>query len=180
VFPYFYHPYSDPKSRALGLATLEKISKIYLDTDVRFAALIGGLYFYNTIKNNENINKLIHEFPLPGSCKKLIKLITDIQYDCHNSLQLKKEKLLQLLRKLDTRRSPKRTKVLLKICEAIYTSVHKDEYYKQKDFIQIAAEEIEKVNIDTWIREKVSAKQLAANLHNAQLQLLENLIQNYK
>ena len=38
--------------------------------------------------------------------------------------------------------------------------------------------EIEKVGIDTWIREKVSEEELTENIRQAQLNIIEELIKN--
>ena len=180
VFPYIYYPYSDLESRKLGLATLDKISKDYADENIRFAALIGGLLFYSTQEYKSDITKLVNEFPLPNKCKKLISLTIELQHDCHNALRLEKEDLLRVVRKLDARRNPKQANIILDICKVIYISLPTNKTYKQKHFIQTAANEIEKVSVDTWIREQVSVEELTKNIHNAQLELLENLIQSYK
>ena len=176
VFPQIYDPFSIPENSSLGLATLETIAKKYNDANIRFAGFVGGLHFYEH-DNHENIKKLTTDFPLPNTCKNLIKLVTSLQHKCHNCLQLNAEELLQLLRRLDARRNPERFIVLLDICEAIYTNANKCMSYKQKLWLQTTAIEIEKVSIDTWIREKISAEELTNNIQQAQLNILNDLIQ---
>ena len=102
------------------------------------------------------------------------------QHVCHNSLELDENELLTLLQKLDVKRNPERFNALLDICKAIYTSVHDGSSYKQKAWLQEAATEIEKVSVDSWIREKVSGEEFAKNIKQAQLALLHELIENRK
>ena len=175
VFPYIYYPVSTPENSTLAHETLTLIVKKYQDENIRFTSFIGALHFYDH-ENSENIKKLTNEFPLPNICKKLITIIVSLQHDCHNSLTLGADDLLQLLRKLDARRNPERFIILLDICEAIFTCANNNKTYEQKKWLQTIAMEVEKVNIDTWIREKVSADELTYNIHQAQLEILNKLI----
>ncbi len=177
VFPYIYYPLTLPESSSLAHEVLKAITKKYNDANVRFASFVGGLHFH-AHENHDNIKKLTLEFPLPNACKKLVTLIISLQNDCHNSLHLNAQQLLQLLRKLDARRNPERFIILLDICEATYTCAHKNSSYKQKKWLQTIAIEVEKVSIDTWIREKISAEELTTNIQQAQLTILEDLLKN--
>jgi len=177
IFPNFYHQFSDPDSRQLGLAALTAIAKQYHDPNIRFAAFIGGLYFKETKDEYTNIKKLTEVFPLPNTCKKFLTLTVNMQHTCHNSLELGNDELLKLLQKLDARRNPERFKIFLDICEAIYTYAYGGGTYEQKSWLQKVAAEMKKVSIDKWIREKVSDEELAKNIKQAQLALLNKLIQ---
>jgi tRNA nucleotidyltransferase (CCA-adding enzyme) len=177
VFPNFDNQFSDPDSRQHGLVALTTIVKQYHDPNIRFAAFIGGLYFKETKYECINIKKLTEVLPLPNTCKKLLTLIVNIQHACHNSLELGDDELLKLLQKLDAKRNPERFNIFLDICEAIYTCVYKGDSYKQKSWLQKVAAEMEKVSIDKWLREKVSGEELANNIKQAQLALLNKLIQ---
>jgi len=178
IFPNFYCQFSDPDSSQLGLTALGHIAKKHTDPNIRFAAFIGGLYFNETEDEYVNIEKLTNTFPLSNDCKKLLTLTVNMQHACHNSFELDENDLLRLLKKLDAKRNPERFNTLLEICEAIYTSAHKDISYKQKTWLQTTAAEIEKVSIDRWIREKVSGEEFAKNIKQAQLTLLHELIKN--
>jgi len=180
VFPNINDQFSDPDSGQHGLAALNAIAKIYTDPNIRFAGFIGGLYFNETENEYTNIKKLTDTFPLSNTCKKLLTHTVNTQHVCHNSLELDENELLTLLQKLDVKRNPERFNTLLDICKAIYTSVHKGSSYKQKAWLQEAATEIEKVSLDTWIREKVSGEEFAKNIKQAQLALLHELIENRK
>ncbi len=176
VFPYIYYQFSDSDSSQLGLASLNAIAKKYTDPNIRFAGFIGGLYFNETEDKYANVKKLADTFPLSNTCKKLLTLTVNTQHACHNSLELDENNLLRLLQKLDVKRNPDRFNTLLDICEAIYTSVHMGDSYKQKAWLQAAATEIKKVNVDTWIREKASGEEFAKNIKQVQLALLHELI----
>ncbi|QMU62147.1 MAG: multifunctional CCA tRNA nucleotidyl transferase/2'3'-cyclic phosphodiesterase/2'nucleotidase/phosphatase [Gammaproteobacteria bacterium] len=178
VFPYFYYQFSDTDSNQLGLAALNTIAKQYGDPNIRFAGFVGGLYFNETKDEYINIKKLTDTFPLSNNCKKLLTLTVNMQHECHHSLQLDEHELLKLLHRLDTRRNPERFTTLLDVCEAIYISSNKRDTYKQKTWLRKAAAEIEKVSIDTWVREKVSGEKFANNIKQAQLALLHELIKN--
>ena len=177
IFPNFYHQFSDLDSGQLGLATLNAIAKQYHNPNIRFAAFIGGLYFKETKNEYSNIKKLSEVFPLPNTCKIYLNLTVNMQHICHNSLELNGEELLRLLQKLDARRNPERFKIFLDICEAIYTCAYKCGTYKQKPWLQKVAAEIKKVDTDKWVREKVSDKKLANKIKQAQIALLNKLIQ---
>ncbi len=176
IFPHFYEQFNESKNHKLGLNSLKAIAAKYNDPDIRFAGLIGGLFFYEPESEYANIKKLVDNFPFSNSCKKLLTLTVNIQHACHNSFSLNESELLRLLQKLDTRRNTERFYILLDICEAIYSAANKDQAYKQSAWLKKAAAEIEKVSIDSWIREKVSGEQFAENIKQAQLKLLRNLI----
>lgn len=178
VLPNIFYQFEDPVSKQLGLSALDSTAEIFIDSNIRFASFIGGLYFNETEDEYKNINKFVDTYPLSNNCKKLLLLIVHHQHACHRCLELDENDLLALLRKLDAKRNPQRFHTLLDICEAIYTSVHKDKSYKQKAWLQEAASEIEKVNMDAWIRDKVNAEEFAKNVKQAQLTLLHELIKN--
>ena len=177
VFPQIYPQLSIHESSSLGHTVLADIVKKYSDTNIRFASFIGGLHFH-AHDNHANIKKFTTGFPLPTTCKKLITLVVSLQHDCHHALQLNAEELLALLHRLDTRRNPERFIVLLDICEAIFTCAQNNTSYEQKKWLQTIAVKIEKINIDTWVREKVSTNELAHNIQQAQLDILKELIKN--
>lgn len=178
VFPYFYYQFTDAASSKLGLSALNTIAEKYNDADIRFACFIGGLFFNETEDEFEKIIQMTEAFPLSNACKKLLTLTVNLQHACHNSLKLNQDKLLELLKKLDSKRNTERFGILLDICEAIYTSANKNQLYKQSAWLIKAAAEIEKVSIDTWIQEKVSGEKFAENIKQAQLELLRDLINN--
>ncbi len=178
VFPNIYYQFSEPDSRQLGLAALNAIAKKFTDPHIRFAGFIGGLYFSETEDEYTNIKKLADTYPLSNACKKLLMLTVNTQHACHSSLNLDENKLLSLLQKLDVKRNSERFNTFLNICEAIYTSAHIGDSYKQKAWMQTAATEIEKISVDTWIREKISGEEFAKNIKLAQLTLLHELIEN--
>jgi tRNA nucleotidyltransferase (CCA-adding enzyme) len=178
LFPTIYYLFSNPDNRQLGLAALNAIAKKHTDPNIRFAGFIGGLYFNESEDEYINIKKMVDTFPLSNTCKKLLTLTVNMQHSCHHCLELDENDLLNLLRKLDTKRNPERFNTFLEICEAIYTSAHKGSPYKQMAWLQSAATEIENINFDTWIRNKVSAEEFAKNIKQAQLALLKELINN--
>lgn len=180
IFPNVYKQFSDADSSKLGLAALNAVAKLYTDANVRFAGFIGGLCFNEKEQEYANIKHLVDTFPLSNTCKKLLTLTVNSQHACHSSLQLDEYDLLKLLKRLDAKRNPERFDTFLDICEAIYTSIHTGDSYKQKAWLQAAATEIEKVSVDTWIREKVSGEEFAKNIKQGQLKLLHELIESRK
>ena len=178
LFPSFYYPFTDKKSSALGLNSLTAIAKKYSDSDIRFAGFMGGLFFNEPYGEEiyEGVIKFSDTYPISNSCKKLLMSVIKTQHMCHNSFELNADELLRLLKKLDSKRNTERFHILLDIFEAIYTSANNIQTYHQSVWLKKAATEIEKVSIDTWIQEKITGEEFASNIQQAQLELLENLI----
>lgn len=176
LFPNFYYQFTDTSNSSLGSSALMMIAEKYNEPDIRFAAFIGGLFFNEPESEFENIKKLADHFPFSNACKKLLTQTVNLQHACHNSFSLNESELLLLLQKLDTKRSAERFNVLLDIYEAIYTSANKCDAYAQSMWLKTAAAEIEKINVDTWIQEKISGEKFAKKIKQEQLKLLKSLI----
>jgi len=159
-----------------GLEALALICKQEKDPCVRFAALIGSLYYNYKDDGENNIAKLTTQLPLPNDCKDLIRHTINLQHQCHNVFDLDQEQLLSLLHKLDARRKPERFKTLLKIFSSVYKTVNSQHDYPQADWLARASTEIENVDIGKWVKEGLTSQELADNLQHAQLEILDQII----
>jgi len=81
-----------------------------------------------------------------------------------------------ILRSVDVKRKPERLASLLKVFSSIHCSANPDQEYSQAEFIDKASKIIEDIDIDAWIREKVSTEELANNIQQAQQELLKKFI----
>ena len=168
--------FADQNSRDLALAALEKISVNENDTCVRLATLLGGLYYQNPENSAQDIQALCEKLILPKACKELLLLTATMQRKCQHVFELDEIKLLDLLRSMDVKRKPERFKSLLQVFSSIHCSANPDLEYPQADFLGKAASLVENIDIDAWIREKVSTEELANNIQQAQQALLKKFI----
>ena len=168
--------FTNAKARKYGISSLEKISLSKSEPCVRFAALIGGLYFDQQEDVYTDVNKLCKQLLLPNYCKELLNLTAKLQYQCHNVFDIDKKTLLSLLHKLDARRKPERFRSLLDVFATIHEVVTGDKTFVQADWISLAARTIDSVDVGPWIEQGLSSNELADNLQSAQLELLQQLI----
>ena len=168
--------FSSPPARASALAALESISSQSDKPCVRFAALIGGLYFNRREKAFPDISSLAGLPGLPGSCGELLELTAELQHECHNVFELDAKALLDLLHRLDERRRPQRFADLLKIFSVVYKTLEEKDEYPQAGWLQLASKRIEDIDVHQWIRDGIREKGIANRLEHARLQLLQELI----
>ena len=170
--------FSNPQSQGLALAALNKLAKEEIDACMRLASmLIGGLYYQQPDSGHQAVKTLCEKLILPKTCKELLLLTVSYQHSCHNVFELNKNQLLELLHSLDVKRKPERFIKLLKIFSIIHQSTNSGNDYLQADFLKQAAKTIENIDIESWIKAKISHQELANNIHNTQQELLEKLIQ---
>lgn len=159
-----------------GLQALTLLCKQEKDPCARFAALVGGLYYKNQESGEKGIAELTTQLPLPNDCKDLVRHTIKLQHQCHNVFDLDQEQLLDLLHKLDARRKPERFKTLLKIFSAVYQTVNSQQDYPQADWLARASTKIENVNMGKWVKEGLTNQELADKLRYAQLEILNQMI----
>ena len=159
-----------------GLQALTLLCKQEKDPCARFAALVGGLYYKNQESGEKGITELTTQLPLPNDCKDLVRHTIKLQHQCHNVFDLDQEQLLGLLHKLDARRKPERFKTLLKIFSAVYQTVNSQHDYPQADWLARASTKIENVNMGKWVKEGLTNQELADKLRYAQLEILNQMI----
>ena len=159
-----------------GLQALTLLCKQEKDPCARFAALVGGLYYKNQESGEKGIAELTTQLPLPNDCKDLVRHTIKLQHQCHNVFDLDQEQLLGLLHKLDARRKPERFKTLLKIFSAVYQTVNSQHDYPQADWLARASTKIENVNMGKWVKEGLTNQELADKLRYAQLEILNQMI----
>ena len=159
-----------------GLQALTLLCKQEKDPCARFAALVGGLYYKNQESDEKGITELTTQLPLPNDCKDLVRHTIKLQHQCHNVFDLDQEQLLVLLHKLDARRKPERFKTLLKIFSAVYQTVNSQHDYPQADWLARASTKIENVNMGKWVKEGLTNQELADKLRYAQLEILNQMI----
>ncbi len=169
--------FSNQQSRELAIAALKKLAKEEADACMRLASMLGGLYFQKPDSGHQAVKILCEKLNLPKACKELLLLTVSYQHSCHNVFDLDKNQLLELLRRLDAKRKPDRFTKLLKIFSIIYQSTNSANNYLQADFLKKAAKTIENIDVEPWIKAKISQQELAENIHNTQQKLLEKLIQ---
>ncbi|MEJ2114500.1 MAG: multifunctional CCA tRNA nucleotidyl transferase/2'3'-cyclic phosphodiesterase/2'nucleotidase/phosphatase [Gammaproteobacteria bacterium] len=175
--PSINNEFSNQPSRDLALAALKKLAKEETDACMRLASMLGGLYFQQADNSHQEVKTLCEKLILPKACKELLLLTVLYQHSCHNVFELDKNQLLELLRGMDAKRKPERFIKLLKIFSIIHQSTSSADDYLQADFIKLAAKTIENIDIEPWIKAKISQQELADNIHNAQQVLLDKLIQ---
>ncbi len=168
--------FSNKQAREYGLAALDRISLLEDEPCMRFAALLGGLYFNQQEDAYNDIHRLIKQLTLPNTCKELLTLTANLQYQCHEVFNLDERQLLSLLHKLDARRKPERFVALLTIFSAIYKTVTGESEYAQADWLQLTSKTIDNVDVGEWIRQGLNSEELASNLERVQLELLKEQI----
>ncbi len=168
--------FSNQPSREFALAALNMLAKEETDACMRLASMLGGLYFQQADNGHQAVKTLCEELILPRACKELLLLTVLYQHSCHNVFQLDKKQLLELLRSLDAKRKPDRFIKLLKIFSIIHQSINSTNDYLQASFLKQAAKTIENIDIEPWIKAKISQQELADNIRNAQQERLEKLI----
>jgi len=80
--------FSDPNSRELALAALEKISANENDTCMRLATMLGGMYYQNHENSTRDIQALCEKLILPKACKELLLLTASMQRKCQHVLEM--------------------------------------------------------------------------------------------
>lgn len=176
--------FADQNSRHLALTALNSATSNEDDACVRFATFLGGLYYKNLEDSDQDIQVLCEKLILPKACKELLLLTASKLNKCQNVFELDEVELLRLLRSMDVKRKPERFAALLRIFSIVHKSVHRSENrsakadadYPQADFLLQAANTIENIDIEVWIREKISHEELANNIQHAQQELLKKLI----
>ncbi len=168
--------FSRKSVRGPALAALESISSQADEPCVRFATLIGGLYFDRCEEACQDVSSLARRPGLPGSCRELLELTAELQHECHNVFELDAKPLLGLLRRLDERRKPQRFADLLKIFSVLYKTLKEKNEYPQAAWLQLASKRIEEVDVHQWIRDGIRKEGIADRLEHARLQLLKELI----
>ena len=168
--------FSNQPSREFALAALNMLAKEETDACMRLASMLGGLYFQQADNGHQAVKTLCEELILPRACKELLLLTVLYQHSCHNVFQLDKKQLLELLRSLDAKRKPDRFIKLLKIFSIIHQSINSTNDYLQASFLKQAAKTIENIDIEPWIKAKISQQELADNIRHAQQERLEKLI----
>lgn len=169
--------FEDKSSRELGFASLNEITSQETDPCVRFAAMLGGLFYTKQDAAYGAVQKLTKQLPLSRPCKEVLSHTANLQHQCHQVLELDEKQLLSLVTKFDARRKPDRFKSLLKIFSSIYKVATNEKTYPQANWVTRASNTIEGIDIDAWIRQGVNSKQLADNIENTQLELLQQLIE---
>ena len=168
--------FSDASARKPALSALEQAASQTDQPCVRFAVLVGSLYFNRKEEDTLEVSHLARQPGLPSSCRELLELTVELQQASHDVFKLDAQALLALLRRLDARRKPERFLDLLLIFSVIYKSLKKANEYPQADWIQLASRRIEEVDIRQWVRDGGASEEIAARLKRAQLQLLEELM----
>ncbi len=159
-----------------GLDALALMSTQNKDPCMRFAAMLGGLYYQSQEIGEKETDELASQLPLPNDCKDLIKLTVTLQQHCHNVFNLDSKQFLNLLHKLDVRRKPERFETLLSIFAVTHQVSTGKQAYTQANWIKRASKEIEHVDIGKWVKEGLTNQELAENLQHAQLEILELMI----
>lgn len=168
--------FSNKQAREYGFSALDKISLLEDEPCIRFAALLGGLYFNQHEDACNDIYRLTKQLTLPNTCKELLTLTANLQYQCHDVFNLDEKQLLSLLHKLDARRKPERFENLLTIFSTIYKTVTGESEYAQANWLQHTSKIIDNVNVGEWVRQGLKNEELANNLECAQLELLKQQI----
>lgn len=170
--------FANQQASATGFTALEEISLRQQEPCVRFAALIGGLYFQQEKNAYRDIQKLNERLPLSNACKNLLRLTATLQYRCYAAFALNEKQLLSLLRKLDTRRKPERFVTLLSIFSTIQKAATNEACNAQMNWLQLAAKTIDSVDVEKWVRQGLKNDEFADHLESAQLALIQELIQD--
>ncbi len=179
IFTGIGEQFSNQQARNIGFAALDEISLREHEPCARFAALVGGLYFYRREDARHEVDKLINQIPLPDSCKKLLTLTATLQHQCHEVFALRARHLLGLLNRLDVSRKPERFVTALKIFSAIYTAATGEGEYLQAAWLRRAANAITNINAGKWVRAGIAGAELANKLQHARLESLRGLIQDH-
>ncbi len=169
--------FKNTTARELGFSSLNKISLQETQPCVRFATMIGGLYYDFQDDAYPDVQKLCKQLPIPNPCKELLNHTANLQHLCHQALELNEKQLLSLLHKLDARRKPERFSSLLKIFATIYMMATNEKTYPQADWLTLASKTIDSIDVGPWIKRGVTSQELADNLESAQLKLLKQLIE---
>ena len=167
---------ADKPSREHGFAVLEKISEYEHEPCVRFAALVGGLYFNSPAQVLGDIRGLSQHLPLPNACKQLLRLTGELQHACHKALEQDEKQLAGLLRKLDARRKPQRFVALLNIFSGIYRIITGANAYPQANWLKLANQAVNSVNAEKWVRQGTDNKEIESRVQAAQQEKLRQLL----
>ncbi|MCZ6566044.1 MAG: multifunctional CCA tRNA nucleotidyl transferase/2'3'-cyclic phosphodiesterase/2'nucleotidase/phosphatase [Gammaproteobacteria bacterium] len=170
--------FANHQARATGLTALDEISSQQQEPCVRFAALLGGLYFRQQENSYHDIQKLYEQLPLSNACKDLLRLTTTLQYKCYAAFTLNEKQLLSLLQKLDTRRKSERFVTLLSIFSTIKKAATNETCDAQMNWLQLTAKTIDSVDVGKWVLQGLKNAELADHLESAQLALIQRLIQD--
>ena len=168
--------FSNAQARKYAFAALDNICLQENAPCVRFAALIGGLYFNQQENAYNDITTLTKQLALPNTCKQLLKLTAKLQHQCHEVFERDEKQLLSLLTRLDARRKPERFTSLLTIFSTIYKVVTGENDYAQADWLQRAAKTMHSVDVSKWTKQGLKNEELVDNLERQQLELLKQLI----
>lgn len=163
-------------SKASGLKTLNLISKQTQDPCIRFAAFLGGLFNYNRRVSSSIVSDISTQLTLSNDCKDLISHTLNLQHRVEKALELNANDLLNLVQKLDARRKPERFKNLLKIFTVIYTAIHDTQEYPQVTWINKISQEIENIDIESWVNSGYSHQELGNLLKTSRLDIINKLI----
>ena len=168
--------FSVESARNSALLALERMASLTDKPCVRFASLIGGLYFLRHGEDAQDVSYLARQPGLPSTCRELLELTVELQHASHDAFKLDAEALLGLLRRLDGRRRPERFVDLLQIFSVIYKSLKKENQYPQADWLQLASRRIEEIDVHQWISDGVRNEEVGGRLEQARLQLLQEMI----
>lgn len=168
--------FSVESARSSALLALERMASLTDKPCVRFACLVGGLYFLRRGEDVQDVSYLARQPGLPSACRELLELTVELQHACHGVFKLDAEALLDLLRRLDGRRRPERFVDLLQIFSVIYKCMEKESQYPQADWLQLASRRIEEIDVQQWISEGVGNEEVAVRLERARLRLLQEMI----
>ena len=113
---------------------------------------------------------------MPNSCRELLELTTNLQYQCHGVFDLNEKQLLSLLYKLDAERKPERFISLLKIFSTIYKVITNKSDYAQKNCLQQASQIISSIDVSQWVQQGLKNEELSKNLEQARLERLKQFI----
>ncbi len=168
--------FSGESARVLALAALDSISPQADEPCVRFAALIGGLYFHHHETACQDVSILARQPGLSNSCRELLKLTAKLQHACHDVFELDAQGLLGLLHRLDGKRKPERFTSLLKIFSVIYKIAKDKKDYPQAEWLHRASRRIEDIDVRPWTGDVTGKQEIAKRLEHARLQLLDEMI----
>ena len=178
VFAGIGDAFSSGSGRSLALAALEGISLEADEPCVRFAALIGGLYFHEHETARRDVSKLVRLPGLPNPCRELLELTVKLQHACHDAPALDAPELLDLLHRLDERRKPERFDKLLSICSVIFTTANQSKEYPQADWLRRASRRIEDIDVRQWTGGSAGNQEIADRLELARLESLREMIRD--
>jgi tRNA nucleotidyltransferase (CCA-adding enzyme) len=176
------------------MMVLQQATKLSVDVDVRFAALVHDLGKGTTRQEDlprhpghearsvKLVRKMAARMPVPNQCRDLGLLAAEFHTHCHRAFELRADTILKVLNRTDAFRRPDRFEKFLLTCEADARgrTGFEERDYPQADFLKRAFAAARAVAIEDLNDKNMSGSEIGDEIGKRRLGAIRAFKSSYE